>query len=189
MPKREIEPTGQHGSSWGLTQDLYPDWEATLREAVASGGEFRARWGAKKEIRYALVERCLGKYVIAATSHSDDGEALVEDAVWAIASKANTSAGEQVYPDWTDYLDSHGRPDHDAFVDQVADAVREDPNLQIDEPSFACMGELPADATFEQIVAKVSELEDQAERAAEDNFASVQAIVASVLRLPDPDSC
>lgn len=189
MPKREIGPTGEHGSTWGLTQELYPDFEATLREAVASGEQFRARWGAKKEIRYALVERCEDCVVIAATAHSDDGEALVTDAIWAIAAEANTRTGEQVYPDWTDFLDSHGRPDHDAFVDQVADAVREDPNLVIDEPSFAATDQLPADATFEQIMAKLSELEDGAERMAEDNFASVKAVVANTLRLPDPDSC
>jgi hypothetical protein len=60
-PKDAITPEklglGWHGAHWGAWMDLYPEWRAVLETLLASGEDFVAHWGAKKEIQWVTFDR------------------------------------------------------------------------------------------------------------------------------------
>ena len=77
--------SGEYASHYSLT-DLYPQSEAKLREALASGEDFDTDWfGCKKEIRYARYIREGNSITVKVSAQMDDlweSDDLVYDALW-----------------------------------------------------------------------------------------------------------
>lgn len=134
--------SGAYSSNYGLT-DLYPESEAKLREAIASGEDFTTEWaGCKQEIRYAKYTREGDCITVEVSAHMDDlwdSDDLIYDALWTACSV------EEELPD------------------SVIDSIREGLEDEIDDHTDITV-ELPASATFEEIMKAIGKAETEAER-------------------------
>ena len=132
--------TGLYAAHWGLT-DLYEESAAALKAALDSGEDFETEWfGAKKEINYAQVSREDGKITVRVSSHCDDlwdSDDLIYDALWHV-SKIEEELPEEI-------------------IDSIRDAAIDD---GIDD-SCTIEKDLPADATFDDVVKTMGQLEDE----------------------------
>lgn len=129
-----------YGAKWGLT-DLYEQAEKELRAALEAPEDFRANWSAKKEIRDASLVREFGTVYITVTAHMDDlweDDDLIYDALWT------SCKVEEELPE------------------DIVDSIREGCIEEIDDQTTES-DTLPASATYEEIMAAVSRLEDMAE--------------------------
>lgn len=145
--------TGDYAAHWGIT-DLYPENEAALRAALASGEPFDTGWyGAKKEIEYARISRQgYGNRIlrVEVRTEIDDGPDLVDTAFWKAAG-GNEFAGSGY-----DALMKLGLTEDDAIakIDEVVDA------FEIWEDNQATDGADVDNPTYEELMAKVEELTD-----------------------------
>lgn len=134
--------SGWYASKWGLT-DFYPESEEKLRSALDSGEDFETEWfGCKKEIRYAQYERCGETFTVRVACHMDDlfeEPDLIYDALWEACHM------EKEFPE--------------DIIDSIRDAAIGD---CIDD-STVLSKDLPASATFEEIIRVTDELEEEAE--------------------------
>lgn len=140
---KEIDiSSGLFGSHYSLT-DLYPQSEAKLREALASGEDFDTDWvGCKKEIRYARYIREGDSITVQVSAQMDDlweSDDLVYDALWEACQT------EEELPD--DFIDS----------------IRSGAAGDIDDCSEISVV-LPATATYEEIMAATEKAEEMAEQ-------------------------
>lgn len=143
---------GEFASKWGLT-DFYPESEAKLKEALASGEDFTTGWfGCKKEIRYATYTRENNTVYIAVACHMDDlydGDDLIYDALYT------------------------GCHVEEELPDDIIDSIRDyaiDAGLS-DETELTTT--LPGDASFEAVVKATRDLEYQAEANNESMFSDL----------------
>lgn len=139
---------GVYAAKWGLS-DFYEDSEAKLREALASGEDFTTEWGCKKEIRYATLTKEGDTISLLVSCHMDDlyeEDDLIYDALWA------RLRSEEELPE--EIIDSIREVAADEWMHDYAEAS----------------AELPASATFEEICAKLEELETDAEKENDETF-------------------
>lgn len=151
---------GMYASKWGLT-DFYEESEQKLKDALNSGEDFDTGWfGCKKEIRYARIVREDGEITVEVSCNMDDlydydsAPDLIYDALWE---ERHT---EEELPD--EIIDS--------IIDEAID-VQIDDHTKVDET-------LPADASFDDIVAVIGKLEDEAESNNTDMYQRLRVIVA-----------
>lgn len=150
---------GMYASHWGLT-DFYEQSKQKLMDALNSGEEFDTGWfGCKKEIRYARICREDGHITVEVSCHMDDlydegGPDLIYDALWE-----ERHTEEELPDDIIDYI-----------IDEAID-VQIDDRTDVSET-------LPADASFDDIVAVIDRLEDEAESTNTDMYTQLRVIVA-----------
>lgn len=139
---------GDYAAKWGIS-DFYEDSEELLREALDSGEDFTTEWGCKKEIRYATLTKEDGKITVQVCCHMDDlyeEDDLIYDALW---SRLRT---EEELPD------------------ELIESIRETASEEWMHDYAEAEAELPASATFEEICAKLEELETDAEKENDETF-------------------
>ena len=133
---------GAYSSNHGLT-DLYPKSEAKLREVIASGEDFTTEWaGCKQELRYAKYTREGDRITVEVSAHMDDlwdSDDLIYDALW-------TACGVE-----------------EELPDSVIASIREGLDDEIDDHTNITV-ELPASATFEEIMKATGKAETEAEQ-------------------------
>ena len=133
---------GEYSSKYGLT-DLYPESEAKLREALASGEDFTTDWtGCRKEIRYVKYTREGEHITIEVSAHMDDlweADDLIYDALWTACRV------EEELPD------------------DLIDSIREGLCGEIDDHTDITVV-LPSSASFEEILEATGKAEDEAEQ-------------------------
>ena len=86
---------GAYGSHWDLT-DLYTKSAANLKKLLASGENFRATWGCKKELLSATILRVDNKLQITVSAWMDElweSDGLIYDAYWEATGR------EEMIPD------------------------------------------------------------------------------------------
>lgn len=135
---------GEFASHWSLT-DFYPESEKRLREALASGGDFDTEWfGCKKEINYARYVKENGKFTVSVSVHMDDlyedENDLIYDAYWDVFGEEDGLSEEDVNK-----------------ILEAAYSVMIDDRTEIS-------AEIPIDSSFEYLVRKTDELEEEAEQ-------------------------
>lgn len=152
---------GDYAAKWGVS-DFYEDSEKLLREALDSGEDFTTEWwGCRKEIRYAALTKEGGKITIQVICHTDDlydSDDLIYDALWA---RLDT---EEELPE--------------EIIDNIRDTAIGD---GLDDFTVV-WAELPASATFEEICAKLEELETDAEKENEETFNRLCDMVEDVYK-------
>ena len=154
---KQIDITyGSYASKWGLT-DFYEESKSKLTEALDSGEDFDTGWfGCKKEIRYARIKRENGIITVEVDCDMDDiyeqGD-LIYDALWD-SCKVEIELPEEIMESI-----QYSAYDYDLT------------------PRTELMEELSADATFDEIVEKIEELENEAEKNNHSMFVRLCAIV------------
>ena len=147
---------GEYAAKWGLT-DFYEESEQALRDALASGKEFEASYGCKKEIRYATISRHEdGDIEVLVDAHMDDlfdGDELIYDALW------RRFHIEEELPD--------------DMIDDIRDWAIDDGIDDHTELSVV----LDSGATFEDVCEMISQLENEAEEANDAMFDRLCGIV------------
>jgi len=155
--------SGEYAAKWGLT-DFYPEAEDKLKELIESGENFCTKWGCKKEIRYADIERTDTECVVTVTSHMDDlddeGD-LIYDAVW------ETMHIEPELPE--------------AFIQDVYETAMD---MDLDDCT-SLEQHLPRTATYEDICSAIEELENQTEKYNTQMFEVLCGIVEELYRYID----
>ena len=145
---------GEYASKWGLT-DFYPESEAKLKEALASGEDFTTGWfGCKKEIRYATYTRDAEVMTVKVSCVMDD--------LW--------ESNDLIWDAW--YETYHEDPE-DELTREIIDSIRDaaiDAGLS-DETELTTT--LPGDASFEAVVKATRDLEYQAEANNESMFSEL----------------
>jgi hypothetical protein len=133
---------GDYSSKYGLT-DLYPESEAKLREALASGEDFTTGWtGCRKEARYVRYTREGDHITIEVSSEMDD--------LWESA--------DLIY----DALCTACHVEED-LPEDIIDSIREAALGEIDDHTEVSVV-LPASATFEEIMDATAKAENEAEQ-------------------------
>ena len=134
---------GVYASKWGIT-DFYPESEEKLKELIDSGEDFDTGWfGCKKEIRYARYRRENGVFTIEVSCDMDDledGAELIYDALW------ETCKVECELPLWM--IESISA---DCYYCDIHDET-------------TLTAELDGNATYNEIISKTEELEEEAEK-------------------------
>jgi hypothetical protein len=155
-----------YAAKWGAS-DFYEDAEAELKSALSSGKAFTTGWyGAKKEIHYALIDRELdhGPVSISVRCHMDDGPDLADTAIWS------AFGGNDACTCGDDALSKLGLTEEqkERFIDDLMEAseLTQEDNYQEDYT------QLPADATFEQVVDALDTLSSRLETALGDWYNS-----------------
>lgn len=158
--------TGMYASQWCLT-DFYEKSEQKLRDALASGEEFDTLWwGCKKEIHYARIMRDDEDITVEVSCHMDDlfdGDGLIYDALWE---ECHT---EEELPD--------------NIIDSIRDAAIDE---RIDDHT-ELSGSLPANATFDEVVAMIDRLEDDAEAENDSMYQRLRGVVAAYVAYMNRD--
>lgn len=135
------EKSGEYASKWGLT-DFYPEAEEILREALESGEDFETcGFGCKKEIRYGRIIRDQDAVTVEVSACMDDlweSDGLIYDALW------ETTKIEKELPE--------------EIIESIRDAMIYDVDDHTDLDAS-----LPRNATFEEIVRAIENLEYEAE--------------------------
>jgi hypothetical protein len=171
---------GCYGSHCGLT-DLYPEHEAALREVLESGEDFKASWGAKKEIHYATVTREFGKIQVLCRADIDEIEDLADTCLWVAA------GGNEVCDSGYDFILKHHNLDrHDPKDLEAADQIMEGVVSWIEDiyqESFYAEAALPSAATFEQVMSAVDSCGDTADSRANEAYEAMVEEVRAYLEI------
>jgi len=135
---------GEYASKWGLT-DFYPESEAKLKEALASGEDFTTGWfGCEKEIRYAEYTRDAEAMTVKVSCVMDD--------LW--------ESNDLIWDAW--YETYHEDPE-DELPHEIIDSIRD---AAIDagiNDGTDIERTLPREAGLEDIVKATRDLEAEAE--------------------------
>lgn len=146
--------------SWGVG-DFYDGNEKKLRDAIDSGKPFDTDWhGFKKELQSMRIQRTDDKIIVSVCEYMDDLEdyALIYD---CLTEEEERKITEKQLADIRDQL-------CDAFWCEFTTETSEEE-------------ELPVDATFDQVMAKASELMDACSRHLKTSFNNCIGTTLSVL--------
>lgn len=154
---KEIDITyGEYASKWGLT-DFYEESEKKLKDALDSSEDFDTGWwGCKKEIRSARIKREDGIITVEVNCEMDDlyeQDDLIYDALWE-SCKVEIELPEEI-------IESIQYACYDYDLTSRTEL----------------MDELNGDATLDEIVEKIEELENEAEKNNHSMFVRLCAIV------------
>lgn len=148
---------GEYASKWGLS-DFYEESKAKFMDALNSGEDFDTGWwGCKKEIRYARIVREDGHIMVEVSCNMDDlwdEDDLIYDALW------------------------EERKVDEELPDEIIESILEMAYGDIDDHTEVAET-LPADASFDDIVAVIGKLEDEAEANNTDMYTRLRGIVAA----------
>ena len=147
---------GYYASHWGLT-DFYEESNAKLVNVLNSGEDFDTGWfGCKKEINYARICRDGDTLIVQVSAHMDDlweEDDLIYDALW-----------EECHTE-------------EELPECILESIRDEAiDVGIDERSEA-EETLPADASFEDILAVIERLEGEAMNSNTEMYKQLRAIV------------
>lgn len=157
--------TGPYASHWSLT-DFYPQSEAALKAALASGEDFTTGWfGCKKEIRYARIQRdsAMGDecgIIVDVAACMDEliaCEDLIYDAYWEV-----TGLEESL---------------EDDIIQRIRDAALAEGVDDRDEETEY----LPLSASYEDIIGAMARLESFAEMKNKEDYARLCDIVKEII--------
>lgn len=133
---------GDYSSKYGLT-DLYPESEAKLREALASGEDFTTGWtGCRKEARYVRYTREGDHITIEVSAEMDD--------LWESADLIYDALCTACHVE-------------EKLSEDIIDSIREAALGVIDDHTEVSVV-LPASATFEEIMDATAKAENEAEQ-------------------------
>lgn len=161
---------GVYASHWDLI-DFYPQSEAALKAALASGEDFTTGWfGCKKEIRYARIQRdsAMGDecgIIVDVAACMDDfyeGDDLIYDAYWEVTG-LEEELPEEVIQNIRDIAGECG-------VDDRAE-----------ETEY-----LPLSASYEDIIGAMARLESVTEMKNKENYARLCEIVKEIIGWEEP---
>lgn len=148
-----------YGSTWGITC-FYDDCEALLRQALDSGEDFLAEWGAKKEITFATVERGAGITYVEVRTGLDDLPDLVDTAVWrAFGGNDFSTSGFDAICKLHNLDPEKDGEKATTILEEIEDGVQD-----IYQEYFGGSVDLPRNASFDEIVEALERLESKAER-------------------------
>ena len=151
---------GIYTSHCGLT-DLYPEAEAKLRELLASGEDFAtAPCGSKKELLSARYGREDGHVFVEVSQWIDalwEGDDLIYDAMWEVFHDEETELPESV-------------------IDRIRETCIYDVEDCVTEQEL-----LPADASYDDVMAAVLRLEDETEEELNDGYEFFKNVVADII--------
>jgi len=167
-----IEPSGEYGAHWGLT-NFYDEDEKNLREVFESGDDFQFSYGCKKEIRYAIIEREAGITTVSCRACIDELMDMVDTLLWEVTDKQYSGGWEAA----TALIKKATGKDEvtDAeiykFMDEVSDWV-----IYTYEEDFTSMEKLE-NCTYYQLIEAISINEDEAEKMAHECYKVMIEIV------------
>lgn len=155
---------GEYVAKWGLT-DLYEDAESILRGVIDSKAPFETGWiGCRKEIRYMNIQRDEDGIHIFVSAHMDDltdSNDLIYDALWEVM---------------------HEEIDLD---DDIIDEIRECADFWGVTDQTVTESHLDSDASFDEVLLEIADLESEAETDNERMFKLLCRIVKEVLEEKD----
>lgn len=138
-----------YGSHWGIT-DLYPEIRRDINELLIGDRPFKVRWGSKKQLWSGSIERLEdGELEVGAIASCDEGFDLITDAWWQAYRNEDYPDGEQ--------------------MEEIADEAY-GCDILLDDPTFCEFARMPASSTLDEVLEKLSDLMDEAEKASSANF-------------------
>ncbi len=165
-----------YGAHWSLSE-MYQEHEAELRKALASGEDFEASWGVKKEIEYATVRRINGSIEVEFRTYIDELYGIADTLLWVASGKKYDSGFDYIckFHD----LDPNKPADHEraeSIMEEVQGWVEDEYREEWTERDS-----LPATATYEEIMNMIDELGAVATTASQDCYESMVETVRACI--------
>lgn len=159
------EIPGTYGAHWGLT-DLYAEHEEELRKALASSKDFLAKWGCKKEIRYASVQRIDGNIFVTCYDHIDELPDITDTVLWEVGGRNEKC--ESGY----DFVCKYHNLDPEKDFQKATDIMEECEGWFEDvyRERFSASRKLPGTATYDTVIEAVDSAENEADDKSRDCF-------------------
>ena len=158
--KETLQPDGD-GSHCGIT-DLYDDWRELLEGKFEKGALFEATWASKKELWSAQIQRRPEAVIVTAWCFCDEGDDLISDAVW------------EVYQD-QDKLNSI--MENEELLSVIQGGCDAHCGPMLGEVSYESSDSLPATATLENCLLRISDLMGDSEKQSNQNFEDLKDLV------------
>lgn len=159
--------SSDYAAKWSLS-DFYEEDEVILKNAIASGENFKAEWGCKKEIHYASLEKNDNGICIEVRVYIDELEDLLDTAIWQAA------GGNDVCSCGWHWLQMHHKGKEHEVFESLIKLIRQGDYYP---ECHTCTLVLLRDAIFEEVVDTINEAEDEAEKIAEQCYQEISILV------------